>query len=685
MRLYLLGGFLLALAAGAARAENPIISPRALVSTVELSNVAISPDGRSVAFREERVAVDDNSDSSAWFIEDVGAPGIPMRVADGGSIGNGKFTGTAIGAPRWSPDSRWLYFRAVMHGEAQVWRAARAGDRTEQVTHDDANVQAFELSADGSRLIYRAGATREQIARAEDDEYRHGIRFDQTIFGYQNLYRSMPIEGQMHSERGPAQTLLADMPLRYQAVDLVSGTVSTATTEESNSLKLQSEMRNQSTVALRASVKATATGIAPDTRVTINLPTGENIGECEACSKLTIDAVAWHGADELLLTVRDDPPFRAQSLYLWNRVTGKLRRVVATNGLMNGGLIGGELTIPCASGPIYAVCVHSSPLVPPRLERIKLANGARRTIYAPNAALATDIAASVRVENLSWTDPAGTRFAGHLIVPKTSKLDRLPLFINYYICPGFLKGAYGGEWPLITMAGDGIAAMCVNHPPLVDYNPTNSETALSGVRAIVERLSKRGLVDARRVGMGGLSLGSEITTWIAGHSSLLAAASIASGQGTPDWYWQSALQPGFDQRAERYWGLGWPDDPKSTETWQRVSPAYFAASIRAPFLMQTPEGEFRVNSEFYARLIHYGTPTDFWIFPEELHQKTQPEHMLSVNERNLDWFRFWLQGEEDSAPDKAVQYKLWREMRTKQCKQLNGDTAPWYCTSEAEY
>jgi dipeptidyl aminopeptidase/acylaminoacyl peptidase len=197
-------------------------------------------------------------------------------------------------------------------------------------------------------------------------------------------------------------------------------------------------------------------------------------------------------------------------------------------------------------------------------------------------------------------------------------------------------------------------------------------------------LSGRGLVDPRRVGMGGLSFGSEVTTWIAGHSNLLAAASIASGQGTPDWYWQSALQPGFeDERAMRYWGLGWPDDPKSADNWHRVSPAYYAASIRAPLLMQTPEGEFRVNTELYARLIHYGTPTDFWIFPEELHQKTQPAHLLSVNERNLDWFRFWLQGVEDPAPQKIAQYARWRDMLKRQCGSASRETLPCYCSAPA--
>jgi hypothetical protein len=32
-------------------------------------------------------------------------------------------------------------------------------------------------------------------------------------------------------------------------------------------------------------------------------------------------------------------------------------------------------------------------------------------------------------------------------------------------------------------------------------------------------------------------------------------------------------------------------------------------------------------------------------------------------QRNVDWYRFWLKGEEDPDPSKAEQYKRWRELR----------------------
>jgi hypothetical protein len=54
---------------------------------------------------------------------------------------------------------------------------------------------------------------------------------------------------------------------------------------------------------------------------------------------------------------------------------------------------------------------------------------------------------------------------------------------------------------------------------------------------------------------------------------------------------------------------------------------------------------------------------DLYVFPNEPHQKFQPRHKLAVYERNLDWFRFWLQGYEDPNPAKAAQYVRWRQMK----------------------
>jgi len=60
---------------------------------------------------------------------------------------------------------------------------------------------------------------------------------------------------------------------------------------------------------------------------------------------------------------------------------------------------------------------------------------------------------------------------------------------------------------------------------------------------------------------------------------------------------------------------------------------------------------------------HYRVPVEWYIYLDEGHVKFQPRGKLVVYQRNLDWMRFWLQGEEDPDTAKAEQYAWWRGMR----------------------
>ena len=46
-----------------------------------------------------------------------------------------------------------------------------------------------------------------------------------------------------------------------------------------------------------------------------------------------------------------------------------------------------------------------------------------------------------------------------------------------------------------------------------------------------------------------------------------------------------------------------------------------------------------------------------------LHVLEKPRERLVASGGNLDWFCFWLKGEEAPDPAKAEQYKRWRELR----------------------
>jgi dipeptidyl aminopeptidase/acylaminoacyl peptidase len=187
---------------------------------------------------------------------------------------------------------------------------------------------------------------------------------------------------------------------------------------------------------------------------------------------------------------------------------------------------------------------------------------------------------------------------------------------------------------------------------------------LSGVRTIIDRLAAEHLVDQRRIGMGGISFGGEVTLWAATHSQLFSALALATSDTTPTFFWFNAL-PGRDapEILRKSFRLGWPD--REPESWKRFSAAGNASRIHAPVLMQEPEQEYRDNVELAARLGRDHVPVEMWAFPQETHIKYQPRHRLAAATRYLDWFRYWLQGYVDPDPAKAVQYWRWQQFSLK--------------------
>src|SRR3546814_3178583 len=127
---------------------------------------------------------------------------------------------------------------------------------------------------------------------------------------------------------------------------------------------------------------------------------------------------------------------------------------------------------------------------------------------------------------------------------------------------------------------------------------------------IIDRLAARGVVEKARVGMGGFSYGGEGAAWVGGKSDLLSAISVASTQTSPAWYWFSAPIEGRASAIKQRWGLGRPDE--TPRHWEKLSPAYFADQVKAPFLMQIPEGEYRSNLEFHLRMLELGNPAELW-------------------------------------------------------------------------
>lgn len=639
---------------------------RQLVEVVDISGVSISPDGKTVVFREERSSIERNRTEMAWHVVATDGSNGETRIADGGDAILNDSGVVQYELPEWSADSRSVYYRALFNHEVQIWGATRDGGNVRQITFDPADIDVFALLPDGESLVYRVGASREQILKAEREEYDRGIRFDKTIEVGQAVFRGGVINGRLATQRLSGDWfaragLLHGTPPHFKVVNLQTRNVREASPSERALLEARARRpvfnTNGSTVVVEDSTSRRSAKLHSfnhRSEITVLDSGGNVLATCPnpSCPSGNISWIAWRPGTSEIILARSDAS-RSQTVSLWNFARQTMTILQSSDGLISGNR---RPDSSCAANAALAVCVMASAAKPPRLASINLGTSAQTILASPNSGLP-----QAHVQTIEWRDAKGRLFTGQFYPARGDNIvSAPPLFLTYYTCSGYLRGGLGDEWPLAIFADKGIAALCINARTATDFGqPQNAvadyDIGLGAVHGAIDYLRGRGLIDKQRVGMGGLSFGSEVAMWVATHSDLLSAVSISSALIEPAYYWFNG-GAGRDNHAllMQGWGLGSPD--ATPDRWRQVSMALNVEHIHIPVLMQLPEQEFRYNLELISRLEEAGLPTEVYIFPDEAHIKAQPRHKLAVYNRNIDWFSRWLleQSAEPSTPPSHI-------------------------------
>lgn len=643
------------LAALLAGAAPPAVTVQDIVETRDVSGVSISPDGRWIAYRVGQPSIDRNDVDLGWYV--VGADGGAVRrVADGGDA-RFDFAGVIEeSAPLWDADSRGFHFIAARDGVVGLW-SWREGEVATLTAADAADILDARASEDGRAIVLRVGAPREAIARAQRKAYDEGLLVEASVDLMQPIAGGALVDGErvMQRLKGPwfeRARLLSEWPGTEKNVPLPRPAAPASAGHSLPGPEWHRAIAPGGAAAEIVSSEGT-------TGVRLTRRDGKiSICTAGACGSPRLRRIAWRpSSDELLLFEAGE----GSEERLWRLEPGARAPVLAA--VTDGAIASARRPDRCALGSDFAVCAEASAVSPPRLVRIDLASGETRLLADPNSDLRARIHA--RATPLRWTDKHGAGFSG-LLLRNPAASNHAPLVIQYYHCDGFLKGGVGDELPMIPLVEAGISVLCIRkaRPP---EGPTDREydLALSGIAAAIDKLAAAGTVDPRTVGIGGLSFGSQVALWAIRKSRLFAAATLSSGQFEPSLYWAYALPgSGVPTVLKDYWGLGDPDVDR--EGWQRISAVSDIDAIDTPVLMQLPESEARLVTEFHAKLKRAGKAADLFVFADEPHIKTQPIHQYSANQRNLDWYKFWLLGLEHAEPAKAAQYARWRGYRAGQ-------------------
>jgi len=271
-------------------------------------------------------------------------------------------------------------------------------------------------------------------------------------------------------------------------------------------------------------------------------------------------------------------------------------------------------------------------------------------------------------EVIRWKDDKGYEWEGGLVKPPDYEPGkRSPLVIQTH---GFYKGQFLSNGSFTTafaaqaLAAQGIAVLQMG------WNPNNFETSkegpdqVAGFEGVVKKLTQEGLIDPSRVGVIGFSrtvyhVLAAITT--ADH--LFAAASVTDGVTFGYFEYLLSADTGPDWDTDAING-GEPFGAEGLKNWLASSPEFNMDKVRTPLLLLQPGVESMfADWEPYAALRYLKKPVDLIMLQAGSHVMTNPTQRLASETVNVDWFRFWLKGEEDPDPAKAEQYKRWRELR----------------------
>lgn len=289
-----------------------------------------------------------------------------------------------------------------------------------------------------------------------------------------------------------------------------------------------------------------------------------------------------------------------------------------------------------------------------------------RVIWNPNPQLQDIELGDASV--YAWKDKNGKDWKGVLFRPSDySSGRRYPLVIQTHGITeatfepsGFFPTAFAAR----ALAAAGIVVLQIQDLTCATVTLEEGQCAVSGYESATTQLVSEGVVDPDNVGIIGFSRSCfYVMETLTTGTLRIKAASITDG--VMEDYFQYMQTERVANEANSM--IGALPFGEGLQHWLKRSPGFNLEKVTAPLLVV---GEGPASLLFmwqpYAGLRYLHKPVEAVMLNTHEHILTNPAVRLASQGGTVDWFRFWLKGEED--PAKPEQYTRWRELQKFQAK-----------------
>ncbi len=618
-----------------------------LSSTHSFQEVAISPDGKRIAWVEELIENGKDTGNAAIFTKEVGSAGAPVKIGPGRSIA-------------WSPDSVRIAFLSDHEKKRQneLYVIGATGGRAKKLTSLTGYMTDPEWSPDGTRIA---------ILFAENAPSGGGPLEAEPI-------ETGVIGGEIHNQRltivepgsGAAKQISpADLNIyeydwspdgRKFVVSAAPGPgdnnwwVAQLYTMPADTGKMELLFHPETQIAMPrwspdGSTIGFIQGLMSDEGFTggdvFTIPaTGGKAANLTPGRKSSPSSVAWLSPQKIFIT---EFVGGSSAIATIDTKTGQSERIWKGDENIHAG--GNFANLSMARDGKTAGAIRGDWQHPPEIWAGPI--GEWKPVTHLNDAHHPQWGESKSIEWQTEVTPA----QGWLLYPHDfDPSKKYPMVVSIHGGPANLNAPHwpGANFDLSILSALGYFVFFPN--PRGSYGQGESFTRanvkdfgygdLRDIIAGLDAVLKTAPIDPNRVGVAGWSYGGYMTMWTVTQTNRFKAAVAGAGIAN----WQSYYgENSIDQWMIPYFGASVYDDPRGVCE-KLADYAYQERNTPTLIVVGERDGECPApqSYEFWHALKTRGVKTQLVVYPGEGHMFREPDHKRDVIERTAKWFEQYL-------------------------------------------